>query len=363
MLSSLIFIGVLSVLVVVHEFGHFIVARWVGIRVEKFSIGFGPVIFGKKFGETEFCFSLLPLGGFVKMAGESAEEATGHPWEFNSKPLLQKFMVVFAGPVMNAVLAFVFFSFIFMAGQPIPTSKIGKVLQGAPAAVAGLRDSDEILSVNGHPVKQWDEVLAIVRASAERTVFSVKRGGDTLEFTLTPQTHELGDIFGKKHTLPFVGISPSSDVVYVKSGFFESFYLGAKRVWDLSGMIFLSLGLMITGAMPFKDSLTGPIGIFFMTQEAAHMGILYLLSFMGSLSVSLFVLNLLPIPVLDGGHVLFISLEKLKGSPLKESTKERMTQVGMFLLLGLMAFVILQDVHRFAIVDHLLKWVHKILGK
>ena len=219
------------------------------------------------------------------------------------------------------------------------------------------------MSLNGHPVKQWDEVLAVVRGGQEQIVFSVQRGEETLEINLKPEMRELGDVFGKKHSVSFVGISPSNDVTYIRSGFFESFYLGARRVLEMSGMIFMSLWMMVTGSMPFKDSLTGPIGIFFMTQEAAHMGILYLLSFMGSLSVSLFVLNLLPIPVLDGGHVLFIVIERLKGSSLKESTKERMTQVGMFLLLGLMAFVILQDVHRFAIIDHLLKWVHKILGK
>ena len=123
----------------------------------------------------------------------------------------------------------------------------------------------------------------------------------------------------------------------------------------MSSMIFYSLGLMITGALPFKDSMTGPIGIFFMTQEAAHLGVIYLFYFMGSLSVSLFVLNLLPIPVLDGGHVLFILVEKLKGSPLKNSLKEKMTQGGMSLLLLLMVFVIFQDIHRFAIIDNVMK--------
>ena len=130
-----------------------------------------------------------------------------------------------------------------------------------------------------------------------------------------------------------------------------------ERVWTLTVMIFYSLGLMISGALSFKDSVTGPIGIFFMTQEAARMGIAYLLYFTGSLSVSLFVLNLLPIPVLDGGHVLFILIEKLKGSPLKESVKERMTQAGLTVLLVLMVFVILQDVNRYAIFDHLRKWI------
>src|SRR3989338_9078611 len=127
MSSALVFIFVLGVLVVVHEFGHFIAAKAVGVRVEKFSIGFGPMIFGKKFGETEFCVSLLPLGGFVKLAGESPEESKGQPWEFNSKNLWEKFVIVFAGPFMNAFLAFVIFSAIYLVGQPTLANKVGKV--------------------------------------------------------------------------------------------------------------------------------------------------------------------------------------------------------------------------------------------
>ncbi|MBI3252978.1 MAG: RIP metalloprotease RseP [Candidatus Omnitrophica bacterium] len=346
MFSGLVFLVVLGVLVVVHEWGHFVVARLVGIRVEKFSIGFGPVVFAKRFGETEFCVSLLPLGGFVKLAGENPNESRGEAWEFNSKSLLQKFMVVFAGPFMNAALAFLLFSFIFLFGQPMPVAKIGRVLDGTPAKTAGLAADDRILEVNRTPVSRWDEVLVEVHKGKNPTVFSVDRGGLPLEIRVIPQTGQ-----GRA---PFVGIAPSSEVIYLKSGFWESFRLGADRVAKLTGMIFLSLWLMVTGAMPFKDAVTGPIGIFFMTQQAAQMGILYLLDFTASLSVSLFVLNLLPIPVLDGGHVLFIVIERLKGSPLKESVKERMTQAGLTALLVLMAFVIFQDIHRFSVLENIM---------
>jgi regulator of sigma E protease len=353
MSSALVFILVLSVLVVVHEFGHYIVARLVGVRVEKFSIGFGPVIFGKKFGDTEYCVSLLPLGGFVKLAGESPEESKGASWEFNSKTLMQKFMVVFAGPLMNALLAFVIFTAIFLFGQPTLTTKIGKVMDGTPAHSAGIREGDKVLAVDGKSVALWTDILEIVQKSQSKLVFTIEREGGKMDLPVVPRVQDGKDLMGRKTSVAFVGVAPSSEMIYVKNGFFEAVVLGAERVWQLTVLIFYSLGLMITGAMSFKDSVTGPIGIFFLTQQAAQMGVLYLLYFMGSLSVSLFVLNLLPIPALDGGHVLFILIERIKGSPLKDSVKEKMTQGGLVALLALMAFVIFQDMHRFSIFQNI----------
>ena len=323
MSSALVFIFVLGVLVVVHEFGHFIAAKSVGVRVEKFSIGFGPVIFGRQFGETEFCVSALPLGGFVKLAGESAEEAKGHAWEFNSKNLLEKFLIVFAGPFMNAFLAFFIFSLVYMVGQPTMSNKIGKVLDDAPAKAAGILENDVVVAVNGQKVVYWEDILKEIHKNSEKIIFTVERSGAPQDISIAPRMQEIKTIFGKKIVTAFVGVGPSNEMVYVKNSFFKAVTLGAEHVWKMTGMIFYSLGLMITGAMPFKDSMTGPIGIFFMTKEAAHMGLVYLFYFMGSLSVSLFVLNLLPIPVLDGGHVLFILIEKIKGSPLKDSIKEK----------------------------------------
>ncbi len=357
MSSALIFIIVLGALVIIHEFGHFMAAKFVGVRVDKFSIGFGPVIFGKKWGDTEFCVSLLPLGGFVKLAGESPEEASGESWEFNSKNLGQKFLVVFAGPLMNAFLAFVLFSGVFLIGQPVMTAKVGKLIDGSPAKAAGILEGDRITAIDKQAVATWEAVLKKVRESDRALLFSLERGGKSIEVSVTPKKQELPNIFGKKTIVSIIGIAPSNEIIYVKSGFWKAVSLGAERVWTLTAMIFYSLGLMFSGALSFKDSVTGPIGIFFMTQEAARMGIAYLLYFTGSLSVSLFVLNLLPIPVLDGGHVLFILIEKLKGSPLKESVKERMTQGGLTLLLVLMAFVIFQDVNRYSIIGNVVKWL------
>ena len=168
------FIFVLGVLVIVHEFGHFIVARMLGIRAEKFSIGFGPVIFGKKIGSTEFVVSLLPLGGFVKLAGEIPEETTGAVDEFQAKPLWQRTAVVLAGPAMNALLAYLLFVVVFFTGQPMLTSKVGKVLENTPAAAAGMREGDQIFEVSGRPVALWDEVLAAVRDKKSGLMLKVR---------------------------------------------------------------------------------------------------------------------------------------------------------------------------------------------
>jgi regulator of sigma E protease len=345
----------LGVLVIVHEFGHFIVAKACGVRVEKFSIGFGPVIFGKQYGETEFCVSILPLGGFVKLSGESPEESKGAAYEFNSKPLWQRSAVVLAGPFMNAFLAFLLFFVIFWTGQPTLTAKIGKVLADAPAKAAGLLEGDRVLSVNNKPVAYWEDVLHEVHENRPEVLFHIERADGVHDILVKPLVREGRDMFGRAVKNSFVGVAPSQEVHYVKSPFLKALWLAWERVWTMTGMIFASLGLMFTGAIAFKDSMTGPIGIFFMTQQAAQMGFSYLFYFMGSLSVSLFVLNLLPIPVLDGGHLLFVLIEHFKGSPLKESVKERMTQGGMVLLLGLMAFVILQDISRFSILENIMK--------
>ncbi len=353
-MSGLVFIGVLSLLVVVHEFGHFLMARLVGVRVDKFSIGFGPVIYGQRFGETEFCISLLPLGGFVKLAGENAEESKGLDWEFQSKALWQKFLIVFAGPFMNAFLAFVIFFTIFLVGQPTLANQIGKVMENTPAKAAGLLEGDRIIAINQEKILLWEDILKRIRRGEEKLLLEIDRKSQRLSIEVSPQMLEHKNLFGATTKSPFLGIAPSNEMVYIKSGFFKAIYLGLERVATLTALIFYSLGLMVTGALSFKDSVTGPIGIFFMTQEAAKMGIVYLFYFTGSLSVSLFVLNLLPIPVLDGGHVLFILIERLKGSPLKESVKEKMTQGGLIALLVLMAFVIFQDIHRFSIIENLM---------
>lgn len=350
--SVLIFVLVLGVLMAVHEFGHYLAARWAGVRVERFSFwGVGPRLFGKKIGDTDFCVSLFPVGAYVQMAGEM--ESTGRapePWEFRGQPLFKKFVIVFAGPLMNALLAAALFAVIAFNGEQALVSKISRVLEGSPAAAAGLQVGDRIRAVGGQSVSLWADFTQKLQDYAGKpVVLSVERDGVTLDVAVTPQ--ERPPHPGRSAPSAFLGVSPTVEFLPVKTTWYGALATGVYKVYAMTAMTLGSLAQMASGAVALRDSVTGPIGIFFMTQQAAQMGWLMLLHFTATLSVSLWVLNLLPIPVLDGGHILFILIEKLKGSPLQEKARERLTQAGMIFLLALMAVVLVQDFDRFAIVD------------
>jgi regulator of sigma E protease len=354
LLSFLIFAAVLSTLVLVHEWGHFAVARAFGIAVERFSIGFGPVLARWRSKGTEFCLSLLPFGGYVKLAGEEEKDATGDPSEFHARPAWQRFLVIFAGPFLNAVLAFVIFAGIYVAGFPALASAVGKVLPGSPAEAAGLREGDRIVSIDGREITLWEELLAVLQTNGGETVtLGVERDGERLAVAVTPRVEPGVNLFGKPARVGRIGVGPSSETIVMRTDLFRGIWLGAKKVVELTGLVLVSLGMLATGALSLKESMTGPIGIYFLTGEAARIGLLTLLSFTASLSVSLWVLNLLPIPVLDGGHILFIAIESVVRRPLSHALKERSTQVGLYFLLALVGFVIWQDFVKYGILDKL----------
>ena len=349
-MSFLIFLCVLSVLVIVHEWGHFVFARLFGIPVQRFSIGFGPTLLKRQIGETEFCVSLVPFGGYVKLEGEEPGEATGNPREFASRPRYQKFAVIFAGPLLNAVLAFVLFSGIYWIGHPAYSTRIGNVLNGYPAKAAGLEAGDRVVSFNGKPIRLWEELLIELHEARGAVTLKVERAGETLSIEIRPRLEEARTILGKRIRLGRIGVEPAGEVLYIKSGFPESIVLGFKKVAALAGLILASLGAVITGQLSFKESFAGPIGIYFLTEQAARLGWIRLVDFTASLSVSLFVLNLLPIPVLDGGHLFFILVESVIRKPVSEKLKERATQVGLYFLVGLAVLVIYQDLLKYGFV-------------
>lgn len=360
MLSLVSFIIVLSILVIVHEFGHFIVAKKMGVRVEKFSIGFGPEIIGVTKRETRYSISLVPLGGYVKLAGETAAEGVkGEKWEYLSRTAGERVRIIFAGPLLNYILAFLIFSFVFMVGNPTLTAKVGKVMPGYPAESAGLKAGDKIISINNKDVIYWEDVTKIVHTSKNQEMaLIVNRDGVETAIQVMPKSQEMNTLFGSKKKISIMGIAPSDEVVYVKYGLIKSIYMGAEKLWTLTYITCRALWASVTGAIPIKESMTGPIGIFYITGQAAKLGLIYLLQLMGVLSASLAIFNLLPVPVLDGGHILFLAIEKIRKKPVSVKMQENVTQAGMGLLIVLMVFVFYNDFMRFGIfekISHLWK--------
>lgn len=357
------FILVISGLIVFHEWGHYFVAKKVGVRVERFSIGFGPVLFKVKPKETEFCVSLIPLGGYVKMAGEDPMSAEGNPWEFSSKTTFQRSLIVLAGPILNALLAWFIFSAVLMVGRPIPTTLIGGVVDGMPAHVAGIEIGDRIISIEGVGVKTWSNLLDGIRkyGRQDMTVVVQKKDLQQKEYLISPKNVESKNMFGNSTAgVPMIGVTPSEESIIVKLDFIRAIRNGFQEVAILTIMILQSLWAVCVGAVSFKESMAGPVGIYVMTQQAASLGPTVLLDFMGRLSVSLFVLNLLPIPVLDGGHLMIIVIESVLGRKIGDNVKDWMLKIGFFLIIGLTIYVLFQDLSRFGFINKVIGWIQAL---
>ena len=353
MISLFAFIFVFGVLIFIHEFGHFISAKRNGVRVEKFSFGFGPKLFGKKIGGTEYLICAVPLGGYIKMSGdESGKERKGKPWEFLSKRCGQRAQIVAAGPILNYFLAFLLFSFIFIIGSPTVTTRVGEVLDDYPAKEAGIKKDDTILAVAGEKVEYWQDMASIIHQKIEgEIILDVKRKDEVFKIRVTPKLQESQDLFGQKVKVALIGIYPSDEIIEIKYGWGKSFYEGGKKLFSLSGLTYKALWFIITRRLSLRESVTGPIGIFYFTGQAARLGFIYLLNLMGILSMSLAIFNFLPLPVLDGGHLFFILLEKLRKRPVSVRIQELATQAGTLLLVALMIFVFYNDLMKFDVFE------------
>lgn len=340
-------IFVLGILIFFHELGHFLVAKRSGIRVERFSLGFPPKMIGKTIGETEYCISWVPLGGYVKMAGEDPEAAQleGKPYEFMSKPVGIRAMVIAAGPIMNLVLAvLIFWGILFFRGKHEihdDTNQVGLVAAGEPADKAGIKPGDHIVAVNGVDVNTFWEMAEIIYQHVEEEV-EVKWRRDGEEFTarMTTFKDRVLDENGEIVEVGKIGVGPSYTTIRV--GFFRALLDAADTVWFiLVESIKFIIGL-ITGAASAK-LLGGPLFIAQTAGQTAKSGFVNLLSFMALLSVNLSLINLLPIPVLDGGHLLFLGIEKIKGTPLSLKQRATMQQIGLAFLILLIIFVTYND--------------------
>ena len=439
------FVVVLGVLIIVHELGHFFMARLAGVGVERFSIGFGPVLWRLRGKETEYCLSLIPMGGYVKMMGddenplEGGKAASIDPAKaFNGKPLAARFLIVFAGPAMNFVLAAVIAGLMFMlVGRPVAPAVAGRVTEGGPAAQAGLRTGDRIAAVDGKPVQYWEDLARAVQAAkgsplqvtvqgpaGERTValtpapakrkdlfgdeqtvweigatpfipavigdtvsgdpadeaglkagdvvvalqgqpvlswdelaerihqragqptrLDVKRGGETLSVTVTPKKGKVVGPDGKETEVGLVGIRPGGAVAMVRSNPVSAVGEGLAWSGDVTAKTAIGLYKIVVGQLD-RSNIGGPIQIAKTAGEQARQGIVSLALFTAVISVNLFLLNLLPVPMLDGGHLLFFAFEAVLGRPLSVRKREVAQQVGFALLMLLMVFAFYNDFKR-----------------
>ena len=342
---------VLGVLILIHELGHFIACRLTRVRVEKFSIGFGPEIFHWQGKETRYAVSLFPLGGFVKPAGESVSEVEpsgATPGDYLAAPLWARMIIVVAGVAMNYLLAFVLFVAIFMIGRPVPGTTIGDFVKGYPAASSGLQAGDRITQVNGESVRTWTELTNAFESSKEAELqLIVQRNADgqvsEIPFRVTPKLDEAQTIFGEKVSVKRLGIMPHPEAQeFERYGFLQSL----SRAWEtevfLTTMTHKAIYFLILGKVSMKN-ISGPIGIMTMTGSAAKLGLPYVLQLMATLSVSLAVINLLPVPALDGGHFLFLLIEGIQRKKVSLRVQERATQIGFALLMALMVAILYND--------------------
>jgi len=348
-MSILFAIIALGALIFIHELGHFIFAKTFGVGVEKFSLGFGPKIFGMKVGETEYLLSALPLGGYVKMVGEGddaelSEEDRSR--SFADKSPLKRIAIVAAGPVFNLLFAWVIFVVIFLAGVPTVTTKIGEVVAGKPAARAGMLKGDQITAVNGKAVKRWEDFAKIIQEGKLAPLeIDVLRDKAPLKFTMVPESRTAKNLLGDTVTQPIVGVVAAGDSYIENYPPGEAIVRGSTQCWSVIKLTALSLVRLVERAIPL-DSIGGPIMIVKMAGQQAAAGGVNFLAFVALLSVNLGVLNLLPVPILDGGHLAFFLIELVIGRPVSKRAREIAQQVGLVLLISLMLLAFYNDIAR-----------------
>ena len=435
-INILAFLFVLGIVVFVHELGHFLAARRVGVRVITFSLGFGPKLLKFRRGDTEYAISAIPLGGYVKMAGEQPDdERSGASDEFLSKSKWQRFQVLIAGPLMNVLLAIVVLAGVLYQGADIPLWQesapvVGFVGPDSPAASAGIKEGDRIVRVNSIDVKTWDEFFMTVVTKANREIpITIEREGRQFDVQITPASvskYEMGSIGvgpfrrvmvttvtpgspaeraglkprdviaavdgepvddrrlverlknaggrqvavtvvrdGSEQTFQMtpegepgkamIGIGLGEESRTMKPGFFEAIALSAQRNWQTAGQILTTLGGLFTRETPVRQ-LMGPVAIGELSGTAAQMGWLALFNFMAMISLNLGLINLMPIPVLDGGHILILGLEGLARRDFSMRVKEKVLMAGFAVILMLMVTVIYNDLTRVEWIEKFMFW-------
>lgn len=332
-------IFVFGLLVLVHELGHFFTAKMVGMRVDEFAIGFGPKLISYQYGETLYSLRIVPLGGFNKIAGMDPDEEQDQ-YSFNAKSIPARMLVIVAGSAMNFVLPVVLFMTIFLsAGIDTPSAQpiIGNVFAGRPAAHAGLVVGDRIVAVNNVEITSWQQFVSIVQVNANnKLALRYEHQGNLLNTTVTPE-------YDEKANRGIIGIMPQLDKKY--PGFVEAVSLACKQTYMVASSMVVGIGQMITGKV--AADVAGPIGVAQMAGEVAKLGLMPLLQFAAFLSINLGLINLLPVPVLDGGHLVTLAVEGLRGKPLEKKHMQFIQMIGFTLLMLLFLLATYKDISRF----------------
>jgi regulator of sigma E protease len=348
--SIFAFIIVLGVLIFFHEFGHFLIARLFGVGVEKFSLGFGPRLIGKRVGITDYRISAIPLGGYVKMVGEEPDAEVAPediPLSFTHKHVVKRMLIVAAGPVFNILLAvIIFFGTFLFEGALVFKPSVGEVTPGSPAATAGLEKGDLVTALNGMEISSWDELAEIINASQGSAItFTVRRAETTKQFLIAPKPVSVKNLFGEDVQRYVIGIMRSGEYYSKDLTAIQAVSQSLSQTYQVTELMVVIIAKLIQGDVSVK-TLGGPIMIAQMAGDSAKSGVGSLIAFIALISVNLAIINLLPIPVLDGGHLLFFLIEAIKGSPVSVKVREVAQQIGLFLLIMLMILVFYNDITR-----------------
>ncbi len=358
-----------GLLIFFHELGHFILAKILGVKVLKFSLGFGPKILGRTIGETEYVISAIPLGGYVKPLGEEAGEEIPEEDKkraFNYQPVWKRGAIVVAGPVFNLVLAFLIFTVFLGLKLPVAipnldsiTTTIETVMEDSPAMEAGLKSNDTIISIDGSSVHEWNEMADIFSKNPGKELqLRVRRGESLIDMSVTPGPTEARNEKGEDIIVGRIGISKKMDARVIQSdSLFDAPFKGMDAVYGWCVLTLEVVVKLFTGAVSAKQ-IGGPILIVDAAAKAASVGAFTYFNFIAIISINLAILNLLPVPVLDGGHVLFLAIEAVRGKPLSEKIMMAANKVGMALLLLLITFVFYNDIIRIVV-----PWVQRTLNQ
>ena len=347
-MGILVAILVLSVLIFFHELGHFAAARFFGVQVDVFSIGFGKKLYSKMIGKTQWSISAIPLGGYVKMKGQDDTDPNNVSYDedsYNAKKPWQRIIILLAGPFANFLLAFILYFAIANLGVPKLLPYVGSVGSDTPAQQAGLQKDDKLLQINGMNIKYWEDIGENINHTKSDLTLIVQRNKELLTLQLHPKVIDDKNIFGEKITRRIIGITPSGKQTTVYFGFIEGLDYAWEETKKASLLIVQSVQKLITGIVG-ADKLGGIITIVDVTAQASSAGILALFFFTALISVNLGVLNLLPIPALDGGHIMFNLYEMLTGKTASEKAMMYITMVGWAMLLSLMMLGLYNDINR-----------------